>query len=195
MKRLLATLAAIVCCSMISTVFTACSDDDDNNSGDNMKPVAAILYYNMNVGDDMFAALDLTIEYYDADGKLQSEKMTAKEWEKNIRTQKLPATLGARLKAQLKAGFDVTSGEKFIAEYGYGYWGGAVNAAGEAVSTPAVNTSAHRMTMRVGEIAEWLERHPDGIVKFKWNIDANGKTTEGDWSVNAEGRSMGDSWE
>lgn len=180
---------------MISTVFTACSDDDDKNSGDNMKPVAAILYYNMNVGDDMFAALDLTIEYYDADGKLQSEKMTAKEWEKNIRTQKLPATLGARLKAQLKAGFDVTSGEKFIAEYGYGYWGGAVNAAGEAVSTPAVNTSAHRMTMRVGEIAEWLERHPDGIVKFKWNIDANGKTTEGDWSVNAEGRSMGDSWE
>jgi hypothetical protein len=51
------------------------------------------------------------------------------------------------------------------------------------------------MTMRVGEIADWLERHPDGIVKFKWNIDANGKTTEGDWSVNAEGRSMGDSWE
>lgn len=35
--------------------------------------------------------------------------------------------------------------------------------------------------MKVGDIAEWLERHPDGIVEFLWNIDTNGKSTSGSW--------------
>lgn len=174
------TLAAVLCCSMISTVFMACSDDDDKTSDDKTKPVGAVLYYRMDVSDDMFAALDLTVEYYDADGKVHSEKMTSKEWETEIRT-KLPATFGARLKAQLKADFDVTSGDKFIAEYGYGYVGSGVNAANEIVGTPAISDSAKRITMKVGDIAEWLERHPDGIVEFLWNIDTNGKSTSGSW--------------
>jgi len=45
---------------MISTVFMACSDDDDKTSDDKTKPVGAVLYYRMDVSDDMFAALDLT---------------------------------------------------------------------------------------------------------------------------------------
>ena len=54
------TLAAVLCCSMISTVFMACSDDDDKTSDDKTKPVGAVLYYRMDVSDDMFAALDRT---------------------------------------------------------------------------------------------------------------------------------------
>ena len=43
MKRLFMTLAAVMCCAMISTVFIACSDDDDNDSADKTKAVAAIM--------------------------------------------------------------------------------------------------------------------------------------------------------
>ena len=173
-------MAAVMYCAMISSVFIACSDDDDKDSAPDTKAVAAVMNCKVNVGDDMLAALDLTVEYYDADGKVQSEKMTKKEWEKEIRT-KLPATLGARLKAKLKPDFDVTSGQKFIAECGYSYAGYAVNAAEEVVATPAISVGEESMSMRVGEIAEWLERHPDGIVAYLYTFDTSGKATAATW--------------
>ena len=179
MKNLFMTLAVVMCCAIISSVFTACSSDDDKNS-DNGKAVAAVMNYMVNVGDDVFAALDLTIEYYDANGKVQSEKMMKKEWEKEVRA-KLPATLGVRLKAQLKSDFDVTSGKTFIAAYGYSYAGYALDAAGEVVSTPAISSSEESMSMRVGEIAEWLERHSDGILKYLYTFDVNGKAISATW--------------
>ena len=179
MKRLFMTLAAVTCCAMISSVFTACSSDDDKDS-DNGKAVAAVMNYMVDVGDDMFAALDLTIECYDANGKVQSEKMTSKEWEKEV-SAKLPATLGVRLKAQLKPSFDVTSGKTFHAAFGYSYAGYALDAAGEVVSTPAISSSEESMSMRVGEIAEWLERHSDGILKYLYTFDVNGKAISSTW--------------
>ncbi len=178
MKNLFMTLAVVMCCAIISSVFTACSSDDDK--ADDSKAVAAVMNYMVNVGDDVFAALYLTIEYYDANGKVQSEKMMKKEWEKEVRA-KLPATLGVRLKAQLKSDFDVTSGKTFIAAYGYSYAGYALDAAGEVVSTPAISSSEESMSMRVGEISEWLGRHSDGIVKYLYTFDTSGKATSASW--------------
>ena len=174
------TLAAVMCCAMISTVFIACSDDDDNDSADKTKAVAAVMNCKMDVSDDILAALDLTVEFYDADGKVQSEKMTQKVWEKEIRT-KLPATLGARLKAKLKPDFDVTSGQKFVFAFGYSYSGYGVNAADEVVPTPLIKAGERSKTLKADEIAEWLESQPDGIVAYLYTFDASGNATDATW--------------
>ena len=180
MKRLFMTLAAVVCCAMISTVFTACSDDDDNDSADKTKAVAAIMNCKMDVSDDILAALDLTVEYYDADGKVQSEKMTKKEWEKEIRT-KLPATLGARLKAKLKPDFDVTSDQKFAFAFGYSYAGYAVNSSDDVVATPHIKAGERSKTLKADEIAEWIESQPEGIVAYLYFFDASGNASAATW--------------
>ena len=80
------TMAAVLCCAMISTVFTSCSkDDDDKNPVDNNKPVAAVMDVSLTVGDDMVGKLNLSVEYYDADGKVQTEPLTTNEWKKSIK--------------------------------------------------------------------------------------------------------------
>ena len=88
---LMATLT--VMCAMTTTLLTSCSKDDDNNTtkDDDTSPVAAVMDYSLTVGDDMVNMFDLTVEYYDADGKVKSEQMTGKTWTKNVKAL-LPAT-------------------------------------------------------------------------------------------------------
>ena len=81
MKIKMMTLAAVFCCALSSTLFTACgSDDDDNDNNkvqvDEKKPVAVVKEYKFDVSDDMLAMLDITVEYYDENCKLQTEKLT-----------------------------------------------------------------------------------------------------------------------
>lgn len=97
-RKFFLTALTMMCVMTTTTVFTACGDDDDNNTpADGNKATAAVMNCDLTVGDDMFNYLDLTVEYYDANGQVQSEQMTAKNWKKTVQA-KLPATLGARLK-------------------------------------------------------------------------------------------------
>ena len=182
MRKILMTLAAVLCCAMTTTVFTACgSDDDDNNTPvDNTTPVASVMDYSLTVGDDMFNYLDLTVEYYDANGKVQTEPMTQKTWTKKV-SAKLPATLGARLKAQLKFGVDVSTQEKVTVSYGYNYMGYAVSATDKVVSDVVSHGNSSSLDMRGEKVSEWLERHADGLVKFLYVFDANGQPTSSSW--------------
>ena len=179
MKNLFMTLAVVMCCAIISSVFTACSSDDDKNS-DNGKAVAAVMNYMVNVGDDVFAALDLTIEYYDANGQVQSEQMTAKNWKKTVQA-KLPATLGARLKMQVKSSVNPATLEKFTEDVKYSYSVNPVNARGIELSGGKVYSNHPTLDMPGDKVTDWVERHADGLVKFLYVFDANGQVTESSW--------------
>ena len=128
MKTKMMTLAAVFCCALSSTMFTACgSDDDDNDNNNNnkvqvdeKKPVAVVKEYKFDVSDDMLAMLDITVEYYDENCKLQTEKLTQKEWIKKVKVASVPAPAsGARLKAQVKDGVDVNTIGNKTSSYGY----------------------------------------------------------------------------
>lgn len=183
MRKILLTLAAVFCCAMTTTVFTACgSDDDDNNTPkpDDTTPVAAVMEYSLSVGDDILSLLNLTIEYYDADGKLQIEPLTQKSWKKSVRT-KLPATLGARLKMQLKDGADPASLAQFTASYGYSYNGYAVSATDKVVGNVVSSGTDQTLTMQGDKVTTWMERHADGLVKFLYAFTANGQAVSSSW--------------
>lgn len=179
-KFLLATLT-VMCAIAMTTVFTSCSkDDDDNKTTDDNKPAAAVMDYSLTVGDDMFNYLDLTVEYYDADGKVQTEQVTQKTWTKNIKA-KLPATLGARLKMQVKSIVNPATLEKFTEDVKYTYSVAPVNASGEALSGGKAYSSHPTIDMPGDKVADWVEKHADGLVKFLYVIDGNGQVSDGSW--------------
>ena len=112
--------------------------------------------------------------------RAELEKMTKKEWEKEIRTT-LPATLGARLKAKLKPDFDVTSDQKFAFAFGYSYAGYAVNSSDDVVATPLIKAGERSKTLKADEIAEWIESQPEGIVAYLYFFDASGNASAATW--------------
>ncbi|MBQ6653611.1 MAG: hypothetical protein IJM81_09535 [Prevotella sp.] len=182
MRKILMTLAAVLCCAMTTTVFTACGSDDDDNTTkpDDTTPVGAVMDYSLETSDAMLATFDLTVEYYDANGKVQTEPMTQKTWTKKV-SAKLPATLGARLKAQLKSGVDVSTQEKVSVAYGYNYMGYAVSATDKVVSDIVSHGTSTSLDMKGEKVSEWLERHADGLVKFLFVFDAKGQPTSSIW--------------
>lgn len=176
-------LAALtMMCAMTTTVMTACSSssDDDGGKTSSNDPVAATMDYVLTTSNEMLDILDVTIEYYDENGKVQTEKMTNPEWKKTVRA-KLPATLGARMKGQLKDGVDVTTIASFKASYGYSYMGYAVNANNQAVGAVQSNSSSSNLTMKGEKIPEFLNDKKAGIVKFLFTFDTKGNSTSASW--------------
>ena len=142
MRKILMTLAAVLCCAMTTTVFTACgSDDDDKSEPASNKPVAAVMDVTLSVSDDMVDKANLSVEYYDANGIVQTETLTKKDWTKSVQA-KLPATFGIRLMVKAKEGVDYASLEKFTESYTYSYSVYPVNASGTVLGaeSPAAPT-------------------------------------------------------
>jgi len=176
------TLAAVLCCAMTTTVFTACGSDDDSGTSksEDTTPVAAVMEYSFTSSDAMLATFDLTIEYYDANGRVQTEPMTQNTWTKKV-TAKLPATLGARLKVQVKAGIDTSTAETIPVAWGYQYMGYAVSATDKVVSNVVTKGNSKAYDMEGDKLSEWLDFYADGLVKYLFVFDTKGQVTEGSW--------------
>ena len=155
-------IAAVFCCVMTMTVFTACGDDDDNPYIDNKKPVAVLMNYSFTTTSEMLNVFDLTIEYYDANGAIQTEQMTNAQWNKSLRT-KIPTTVGARLTAKVKSGVDVASMEKVTVASGYEYEGHPVSADNSVAGTVIGGGSSTSLDMAGNKVAEYLTKHQDGF--------------------------------
>jgi len=74
MKKTIKTLAAVLCCAL---AFTACTKDEPGNPTPetDLTPVAALMDYSLTMGEDMLNLCDITIEYYDTDGKVKNEAL------------------------------------------------------------------------------------------------------------------------
>lgn len=181
MKKNLMTLAAVLCCTAL---FSSCekNNPDQPVEAPDTTPVSAVMAYKLTVTDDLFSAFNLTVEYYDATGAIKTETMTSKEWTKNVKTNKLPATLGARVKIKLKAGFDSSKEGVFSAKHYYGYEYYVVNKSDEKLGSAASNGSSGGVDMKYEKIPDYAERYLDKpIMKFLVNFAADGSATSGNW--------------
>ena len=182
MKKTMMTLAAVFCCAMSSTMFTACgSDDDDNNKVlvDDVTPVAAVMVYGFEVSDDMLAVLDMTVEYYDNNGKLQTEKITQKEWTKTVKA-KLPVSLGACLKAQMKDGVDVNTIEKMKFLRGYECKAYSETATGSISGIEGCG-SCSTITLDGIALSSLLSQENGVITSFLYDFSDKGQIVDGTW--------------
>ena len=93
MKKMMMTLAAVLCCAMTMTVFTACGSDDDNApknddaSGNKNAVVSEV--WSINVKQDISDpevknALPVKVCFFDANGVMQVETMTGETWNKTV---------------------------------------------------------------------------------------------------------------
>ena len=176
MKKNLLTLAAVLCCALISS----CNKDNGETPAPDNKPTHAVMQYALSATTQMLDMLTLTVEYYDANGQVKSEQMTNTKWTKEIKA-KLPATLGVRLKAQLKPGADPSALEKFTAAYGYAYDGYAVNASNEQVGKEVFYSVDKDLDMQGSKLEDWIARHSDGLVKYLFTFGTDGDATKISW--------------
>ena len=169
---ILAVLALL--CS--ATMLTACgSDDDDNGSSEDVnKPVAGVMNLKMSVSDQMLNALDMSIEYYDAAGILQTEQVTTKDLEKNVKT-KLPAKLGVRVKVRVKANVETANLESVALDYAIRADIYAVNAAGTILEGgKSVIRNGHELK-KGNELQNWVSKYPNGFVDLFCTVGTDGK--------------------
>ncbi|MCR5841591.1 MAG: hypothetical protein K6G86_05885 [Bacteroidales bacterium] len=180
MKKILMAMAAAACCTAL---FTSCGKNNpDQPEAPDTTPAAAVMDYQFTVTDDLFNAFTLTVEYYDAAGAVKTETMTSKEWTKKVKTDKLPATLGARVSIKLKDGFDSSKEGVFSAKHYYGYEYYAVNKSNEKLGSTISNGSGGGVDMKYEKVPAYAERYLDKpIMSFVLNFAADGNATSGKW--------------
>ena len=168
-------------------LLSACGKENASNTTPapvETKPEAAVMEYSLTVGDDLLDACELTIEYYDVNGVVQTQQMLKPSWNESVRA-KLPTSLGVRLTAKMKGG-NVDGGSKtedltITAEYSYKYKGYAVDSYDKILGEVVANNNQYRLDMKTSDIPGWLEKRNGILVQFLSNFDADGKVTEGSW--------------
>jgi hypothetical protein len=180
MKKFLMTLAAVLCCAMTTTVFTACGDDDDKTPEEDNKAAAAVFKFNLKIGNDMLNALDLTVDYYDASGKLQSEAVTSGTWTKTVKAS-LPTTLGARLNIKLKGGVDPANISVMNEDVIYSYDIKVLTASGKELNEGKTDVVNKAYPVPGNKLADWVTKHANDIVNCIYTVDLNGKCAVGSW--------------
>ena len=181
MKKMMMTLTAVFCCAM---VMSSCSKDDKgNNDVPDTTAASAKVNFVIHVNPDMLQCIDMTAEFMDVDGNVQSEKVTSIAWSKSMSFTKFPAKLGARLHLAKKSG--VNYAEVSNAEVG------AVITRSFSISNKAGSLLNNATGEEYSYTAKWLSG--DDLVKYiedegknfkslLLEYDAKGKETQGTWN-------------
>ena len=184
MKKIMMTLAAVLCCTMTTTVFTACGSDDDDKTDskpvvDN-SPVAVVMNYEVGTTQATLNIMDVVIEYYDADGKIQNEALTGESWKKTVQ-HKLPATIGLHMKAQLKPGFDADSSEEVKISFERSFDGYTLSALGDKTPISYHDTQATGVSTKSSRFSGWLTDISNNILPVLYIYDDKGQYSTGTW--------------
>lgn len=185
MKTKLFISAMVALCAM---VFTGCKQDnvtepDDPQPQPDTKAVAAVMQIDLTVDAKTLELFTVSFDYLDADGKKQTETVTATTWSKDIQTKSLPAKVGFCMNLAKKEGVDLSKYEQFTISYRCPFSCYAVNAAGEAVSRPQKGEPNLTSTLSISKIDATLEafaNNPAGRSAL-YSFDADGKVTSLDW--------------
>ena len=178
MKKILMAAVALICMTMTSAALLSCGDDDDDKGNDGSEFSTAVFDFTFIISDETLAVFDVTAEYYDANGKVQNEKLTQSTFKKTVKA-KLPAYLGARLLLNVKPGVDVSSIEKVSATYGFDYNAWCENAKGGKGVVTMKNDQKH-VSMSGDKVENWLSKN-SSLVNFGFDFTADGKIVYTGW--------------
>lgn len=152
----------------------SCSSDDDDSpkretpTEDTEVPTSgtAMFYFTPSEGDLLLC--DVTIEYTDASGKLQTETITG-EWKKQIKFASLPANGTIAIKRSLKANVELAKDH-----YKFGYTEQSVFYANYASGAkPAGHNHGSSANISIGKdkVEHYVvDRHPV-IISYSYTID------------------------
>lgn len=187
-KNYLFLLAAIFCYVMTTTVFTACSTEEEGRgeSNDKFVAVAVKAQDTIIVTDELLEKFNLTIDYYDVDGKIKTEPLTTNTWIKSFKTP-LPAKVGVRLRLNLKEGIAMDDLK------GLSFRGGrfccftyVVDQTDHIYNTESVQGKGSEITVNLPTNETRLERLLDryknvGLDYYLYTYDEKGNYSSGAW--------------
>ena len=167
---------------MTITVFTACNKDDNNNTQPlvDISFVAVLMNYELETTQATLDIMDVTVEYYDADGKIKSEPMKEKKWKKSIQ-HNLPATVGVHMKVQMKDGFDVENSEAVEISFTNDYSGYLIGATGSKTVLPNTSRGTTGTNTKSKGFSDFFAKNSNNILSELYFIDAKGQCTYGVW--------------
>lgn len=161
-KSFLWMLVTILICGLTTVSMSSCSKDDNDDNKDGKSSTSAIVgmkvkYYVKVTSQATLDACNVTVEYTDANGKIQSQTLTSlNEFSPEPVTIKgLPNRAEMKLTIAPKDGW---TGEKYDVEATYGIGAAAVDAKGnikgdtgitpEAITSKGIKTEAKRTFTR-----------------------------------------------
>ena len=181
MKKVLMTLAAVLCCAMTTTVLTSCSTDSNNDEGANDKtPKYVMIQFYMDNTADMVRYCDIEVTFEDEQGNKQSAKLESGNFDTNYMAYAtangvLPTQFKFSRKVTLKQSidnlekFDYTTRTK--AEYGI------FNAARYQIAYDETDVVGDAGTAKGAEVANFAQLIKQGALDYTrtFKFDEKGK--------------------
>jgi len=163
---------------IIMTGMTACDthqDEEQQNSQESQQsaPVAAQVNGNITISSDMLNCLDLTVSYYDAQGRKVQETLTDTTWNISLKAD-IPGIVGYKLTAQPKqdAVLDSTVIIKRYISYGYKIY--AVDKNDKTVGQVKSHSASSTLPMKGNQLTNWLSDKAGQLVRVIYEIDNQG---------------------
>ena len=159
MKKVLMTLAAVLCCAMTTTVLTACSTDSSNDDGANdMTPKYVMIQFDMDNTADMVRYCDIEVTFEDEQGNDTNYIAYA------TASGELPTTFKFSRKVTLKQSIDNLESFKYTtrtkAEYGI------FNAAGYQIGIGETDVVGEVGTVQGAEVANFAQLINQGVLDY-----------------------------
>lgn len=176
--RLIAALAAVLCCAMTTTVFTACSTDSNNDEGANDKtPKYMMMEFYIDNTEDMLKYCNIEITIEDQLGNKKSTVLTSEYVDADYvcyatANGELPTTFKFTRKVTLKQSIDNLESFKYTtrtkAEYGI------FNAAGYQIGIGETDVVGETGTVKGTEAAQLIKQGVlDYTRTFKYDEKGN----------------------
>ncbi len=170
MKKVLMTLAAVLCCAMTTTVFTACSTDSSNDEGANDKtPKYMMMQFDIDNTKDMldYCTIELTIE--DQLGNKKTTVLTSEYVDANYMCY---ATASGDLPTQYKFSRKVTLKQEIDNLEKFDYTNrtaaayGIYNASGYQIAYGETDAVGDAGTAKGAEVANFAQLINQGVLDY-----------------------------
>lgn len=158
------SLGLFACLALIS--FNACGDDDNDPTPDpTPEKVTTSVSYAYSCQPDLLLATDISVTYVGADGKDVSERITEKEWKKDLTNVAVPFTAKMEVVYAKKEGF---TPEKDAYNFGDGYGISYATSNGKAESNSSTASSISIAKDRAIEYLDtFIAREKEASVEIK----------------------------
>lgn len=148
---------------------------------DDKTPVGAYMTYTFGTNDDLLNMFNITIEYYDEDGKVQTVKLKETAWSKRVDTKSLPAKLGFRILFTINGNYSISPTKVETISYYLSYITGATNAEGKAIDKGLDDSYHVDMDCASGKLEKWLQNYSSHPSHYVFKYDEKGVAKSSNW--------------
>ena len=186
-KQLFRISMVAVCTMFMCGLMTGCKDTDNNTPEDpqkdnDNKAVAAKTEVSLKTNEDMLKLFNISVDFYDNEGKLQNEALTKTEWTRTILSP-LPTKAGFLVNFKAKDGIDYASLGQTKLFFVYKFFCSAVNASEKLIGEQhKIDEITFSPTIGSGKIPAWIdtfaaEKAISSLIEF----DAEGNSKKISW--------------